>query len=507
MRTGRFLHVAISVVSAAGLAAGLAVLPAAAAAARSSSGGVHAGARFVAASHVSRSARLRPGAASRVARHAVNLGNAGTCVSGGRLPGRQGTGKAASGTCARVGARLAQAAAAAGSGSLFTPVSPVRLMDTRNGTGGVTGPVGAGATVSLQVAGKGGVPASGVTAVVVNVTATSPTAASYVSVYPDGTARPAASNLDFAAAQTIANLVVVPVGADGKIDFYNAAGTVQLIADLSGYYTAGSGSLFTPVSPVRLMDTRNGTGGVTGPVGAGATVSLQVAGKGGVPASGVTAVVVNVTATSPTAASYVSVYPDGTARPAASNLDFAAAQTIANLVVVPVGADGKIDFYNAAGTVQLIADLSGYYTAGSGSLFTPVSPVRMMDTRNGTGGVTGPVGAGATVSLPVAGKNGVPAAGVTAVVLNVTATSPTAASYVSVYPDGTTRPAASNLGFTAAQTIANLVVVPVGADGKIDFYNSGGTVQLIADLSGYYTAGSGSLLTPVSPVRLMDTRN
>src|ERR1019366_6730912 len=198
--------------------------------------------RFVAASHVSRSARLRPGAASRVARHAVNLGNAGTCVSGGRLPGRQGTGKAASGTCARVGARLAQAAAAAGSGSLFTPVSPVRLMDTRNGTGGVTGPVGAGATVSLQVAGKGGVPASGVTAVVVNVTATSPTAASYVSVYPDGTTRPAASNLDFTAAQTIANLVVVPVGADGKIDFYNAAGTVQLIADLSGYYTAPPGA-------------------------------------------------------------------------------------------------------------------------------------------------------------------------------------------------------------------------------------------------------------------------
>src|ERR1019366_474998 len=173
--------------------------------------------------------------------------------------------------------------------------------------------------------------------------------------------------LDFAAAQTIANLVVVPVGADGKIDFYNAAGTVQLIADLSGYYTAGSGSLFTPVSPVRMMDTRNGTGGVTGPVGAGATVSLQVAGQSGVPAAGVTAVVLNVTATSPTAASYVSVYPDGTARPAASNLDFAAAQTIANLVVVPVGADGKIDFYNAAGTVQLIADLSGYYTAPPGA--------------------------------------------------------------------------------------------------------------------------------------------
>src|ERR1700680_2661600 len=244
----------------------------------------------------------------------------------------------------------------------------------------------------------------------------------------------------------------------------------------------GGGSLCTPRSPVRVMDTGNGTGGVTGPVGAGATVSLQVAGKAGVPAAGVTAVVLNVTVTSPTASSFVSVYPDGTTRSAASNLDFAAGQTIANLVVVPVGSDGKVDFYNLAGTVQMIADLSGYYTAGGGSLFTPVSPVRVMDTRNGTGGVTGPVGAAATVSLAVAGKAGVPA-GVTAVVLNVTVTSPTASSFVSVFPDGTARPTTSNLDFVAGQTIANLVVVPVGSDGKVDFYNSGGTVQLLAELS------------------------
>jgi hypothetical protein len=196
--------------------------------------------------------------------------------------------------------------------------------------------------------------------VVLNVTATSPTAASFVTVYPDGSTRPVASNLDFAAGETIPNLVVVPV-TDGKVDFYNNLGTVNLIADLAGYYTSSGGSLFVAAGPVRVLDTRFGTGGHTGPVGAGQSISLQVAGVAGAPSSGVTAVVLNVTATSPTAASFITVYPDASTRPVVSNLDFAAGETIPNLVTVPV-TDGKVDFYNNLGTVQLIADLAGYYT-------------------------------------------------------------------------------------------------------------------------------------------------
>jgi hypothetical protein len=118
---------------------------------------------------------------------------------------------------------------------------------------------------------------------------------------------------------------------------------------------------YTPVGPTRILDTRNGTGGYTTPVGPGATISLQVTGKDGVPSSGVTAVVLNVTAVNPTAGSYVTVYPDGQARPVASNLNFTAGETFPNLVVVPVGSNGKVDFYNSAGSVNLIADLAGYY--------------------------------------------------------------------------------------------------------------------------------------------------
>ncbi|MFE1382605.1 FlgD immunoglobulin-like domain containing protein [Streptomyces sp. NPDC058740] len=367
----------------------------------------------------------------------------------------------------------------------YEPVTPTRVMDTRSGTGVAKAKLGADKTVTLTVAGRGGVPAKGVSAVVMNVTATNATASTFVSVYPYGTTRTSASNLNVVAGQTVPNLVVVPV-KDGKVTFYNRNGSLDLIADVAGYYTlAGTGSLYEPVTPTRVMDTRDGTGVPKAKVGAGETVSLTVAGAGGVPATGVTAVVMNVTATNPTASTFVSVYPYGTTRTSASNLNVVAGQTVPNLVVVPV-KDGKVTFYNRNGSLDLIADVAGYFTSGtSGSLYEPVTPSRLMDTRSGTGVPKAKVGAGATVSLTVAGKGGVPAAGVTAVVLNVTATNPTASTFVSVYPYGTTRTSASNLNVVAGQTVPNLVVVPV-KDGKVTFYNRNGSVDLIADVAGFY---------------------
>ncbi|MGX6742273.1 FlgD immunoglobulin-like domain containing protein [Streptomyces xantholiticus] len=367
----------------------------------------------------------------------------------------------------------------------FQPVQPNRLMDTRTGLGVPQAKVGAGQTVTLQVAGAGGVPASGVTAVVMNVTAMTATATTYVSVYPNGTTRTSASNLNVRAGETRPNLVVVPV-VNGKVSFYNNAGSVNLIADVSGYFAAsGEGSTYEPVTPNRLMDTRLGLGVPKAKVGAGQTVTLQVTGRGGVPASGVTAVVLNVTGTTATATTYVSVYPNGLPRTSASNLNVVAGQTAPNLVVVPV-VNGKVSFYNNAGSVNLIADVSGYFTsAADGSTYRPLTPTRFMDTRVGLGVPQAKVGAGQTVTLQVTGRNGVPATGVTAVVMNVTATTATATSYISVFPNGTTRTSASNLNVVAGQTAPNLVIVPV-VNGKVSFYNNAGSVNLIADVAGYY---------------------
>jgi len=256
----------------------------------------------------------------------------------------------------------------------------------------------------------------------------------------------------------------------------------------SATVTATLTAAYTPVAPVRVLDTRNGTGGYNSPVGAGQSISLQVTGQDGVPATGVSAVVLNLTATDPTANGWVVAYPDGQPRPAqGSNVNFTKGETIPNLVTVPVGSNGKIDLYNSAGSVNLVADLQGYYSASGESEYVADGPVRVLDTRNGTGGFTSPVGAAKSIALRVTGQDGVPATGVTAVVLNLTATGPTASGWVVAYPDGQPRPAqGSSVNFTKGETIANLVIVPVGRDGKIDLYNAAGSVNLAADLSGYF---------------------
>lgn len=93
---------------------------------------------------------------------------------------------------------------------------------------------------------------------------------------------------------------------------------------------------------------------------------MTVTGKGGVPASKVAAVVLNVTVTGAGAAGFITAYASGSTRPNASNLNFVAGQTVPNLVIAPVGPDGKVTLYNGApGSVQLVADLAGYVLDGS----------------------------------------------------------------------------------------------------------------------------------------------
>ncbi|WP_206665808.1 hypothetical protein, partial [Pedococcus bigeumensis] len=122
----------------------------------------------------------------------------------------------------RVAAAQSTAAAVTSTPGSYVSLAPARVLDTRTNLGG-TGPVAAHGTVHLQVAGRGGVPASGVSAVVVNVTVTAAKSAGFLTVYPDGSTMPTASNLNFAAGQTIPNLVIAKVGANGRIALTNGA--------------------------------------------------------------------------------------------------------------------------------------------------------------------------------------------------------------------------------------------------------------------------------------------
>ena len=109
------------------------------------------------------------------------------------------------------------------------------------------------------------------------------------------------------------------------------------------------GEFFPTSTPRRIVDTRNGTGGSRTPLAGGSARTIQVAGQGEVPSTGASLVALNVTVVGPTAGGYLTVYPDGQARPDASNLNFRAGQTVPNFVMVRVGASGKIDAYLSAG--------------------------------------------------------------------------------------------------------------------------------------------------------------
>jgi Fibronectin type III domain len=381
----------------------------------------------------------------------------------------------------------------------YHALSPVRILDTRTGLGGPQARLGPQATITVQITGQGGVPSTGVSAVILNVTVTNTTAPSFLTIYPAGVPRPLASNLNWVAGKTVPNLVEVAVGNNGQVSAYNGAGSTDVIFDVAGYVsiptgTPGTDGLYTPVVPARILDTRTGNGGFSAPVGPGHTINVQIGGRSGtgIPASGVSAVVLNVTATGATAASFLTVYPMGASRPLASNLNFVARQTVPNRVIVKVGINpqtstsGWVSIYNALGSVNVVADVGGWFTDGTdptatGAAFVGMTPTRLIDTRNGHG----PIGAGGTLILPVAGQNGVPSTA-TAVVLNVTVTGPTASSFMTVWPDGATRPLASDLNYVARKTVPNLVVVKEGSSGAVDFYNASGSTDLIVDVVGWY---------------------
>ena len=373
---------------------------------------------------------------------------------------------------------------------LYTALAPQRVLDTRSGS-----PLGPGAGINLQLGGTL-VPANA-TSVILNVTATMGTSGGWLTVFPTGTAMPTASNLNWSAGRTVANLVEVNLGSGGEVTIDNAVGFTHVLADLEGYFAPASSSTaggFVALAPARVTDTRPGSGltnaGLT--LHAGSTLTVQITGAGGVPASGVAAVVLNATVTNTTANSWLTAYPAGSTPPVASNVNWVWGQTVPGRIVVPVGAGGAVSFTNAAGSADLIVDVNGYFTdaTASGSANMGVVPSRVLDTRNGTGGVLGRLGPGAVISLTVAGAGGVPAMGSTtppsAVVINVTVTNATAASWVTIWPGQTTMPTASDLNFVAGQTVANLVVVKLSPAGTIQVSNAVGQADVVIDVVGWF---------------------
>jgi hypothetical protein len=260
---------------------------------------------------------------------------------------------------------------------------------------------------------------------------------------------------------------------------------------------AGAADSFIPVAPVRLLDTR------PTPMLPGGVRPIQVVGVAGVPV-GATAVSLNVAAVTPVRAGHLRVFPTGGAVPTASVLNFGAGKNTPNHVVVPIGADGSVSVY-AGDTTNVIVDINGYFLSdGSGSQYVPVvSPTRILVPSFLPGAATTTP---SSINVAVLGSGGIPASGVSAVLVNVGALNPTTSGHLRVYSAGDPLPDSSTHNFSAGDSRMNLVLVRPGADGKITVYNAAsGSVTVTVDTVGYFTS-VGQSFKPVRPIRAIDTR-
>ncbi|MGD9751631.1 MAG: RCC1 domain-containing protein [Acidimicrobiia bacterium] len=374
-----------------------------------------------------------------------------------------------------------------------------RLRDTRsNGTtvdgqeqGG--GKVAAGSTTEVVVAGRGNVPATA-SAAVLNVTVTEGTGAGFMTVFPCGADRPLASNLNYVTGQTVANMAVSQIGTGGKVCVYNEGATAHLVVDVDRFFDGDA--TFDPMAPKRIVDTRSDGVTVDGQDQAGGirttgtTMEVTVTGRATVSATA-KAVVLNVTVTAPTGLGFVTVFPCGSDRPLASNLNYNTAQTVANLVMAQIGDAGKVCIYNEGASAHLVVDVMGTYD-GAAPFWTQ-SPKRLLDTRSngvtvdGVSQAGGIAAAGSTTEVVVAGRGTVPP-GAELAVLNLTTTGGGGTGFLTVFPCGQSRPLTSNLNYSAGQTVANAVIARIGDAGKVCIYNEGAATHLVLDVNGSVTA-------------------
>lgn len=377
-------------------------------------------------------------------------------------------------------------------GARFTPVEPWRVLDTRSGLG-ASGPVVPGSPIVLYLGGVE-IP-SEATAVVLNVTAARPAGNGNIRVYPTPVGPntpPLISSLNVVSGVDQPNLVTVSLGNDGAVSLATDGTVSHLIADVAGYYSDGGATAFVPLSPVRAMDTRSGTGGVPqARVQPNGWVDLVVTGRNGVPADA-SAVVLNVTGVQPSGVTNVRVYPtpaasEDQAPPTVSNLNLVPGRDQPNLVTVTVGDGGRVRFYTQTAGLDLVADLAGYYSPTGDHGYVPLSPTRIADTRNGVGFPRARLQAGVTSHLTVGGVAGVPTSAA-AVVLNVTAVQPGRLSNVRVFPTPATPsvPLVSNLNIMPGRDEPNMVIVRLGDQGRVSVYSQTAQLDMVVDLGGYF---------------------
>lgn len=404
-------------------------------------------------------------------------------------------------------ASCASANCGGNNGLQFYPLAaPVRLLDTRPSQPSACTnpgtPITGGTSLTQVAAGSCGIPA-GAKAVTGNVTAVLPGASGFLTIYPSGATQPTVANTNFIVGDVLNNVFTVGLGAgDGAMKIF-ASTTADVVIDITGYYAPpGAGGLyFHPLPhPARILETRPSQPGCTTP-GAPLMANTDTTQQGTMMCDGVTipatakALVGNATTVGPAANGFLTLYPaDAASRPLVASGNYKSGQTLNSPFTVGLSSSGQFKIYTVAQT-DLVIDVLGYYSPdatdanGTGLLFNPLTPARLLDTRSGASGACFLPGAPLTgmVESSQSARNVCTIPNTAqAIVGNATTVMPTATGFLTFWPsDAATRPTAATSNYQSGRNFNRHFTVGLGTDGKFKMYALS-TTDLVVDVSGYF---------------------
>jgi hypothetical protein len=365
----------------------------------------------------------------------------------------------------------------------FVPVTPCRIVDTRNATGAFGGPeLAAGVSREFDIPQSAcNIPATAV-AYSLNATVVPIASLGYLTIWPTGEAQPVVSTLN-SDGRVKANATITPAGTNGGVSVY-ASDATQFILDIDGYFvptgTSVFGLEFFPLTPCRIADTRNAAGPLGGPSLDGETGRAFPAQSSncGIPSTA-QAYSLNITAVPHASLGFLTAWPSGQTQPVVSTLNSSTGEVTANAAIVPAGSSGGVSIY-VSDASDVILDVNGYFAppaTGGLSLYT-VTPCRALDTRSGTGAFDG------MLAVDIETSSCAPPAAAQDYVLNATVVPAGTLSYLTLWADGGAQPNVSTLNATDGAVTSNMAIVPT-TNGTIDVFSTDST-QLILDLSGYF---------------------
>lgn len=370
----------------------------------------------------------------------------------------------------------------------FVTLPPCRVVDTRGANGTFGGPPIPGNQFRSFPLSEGdnpcGIPANAV-AYSLNVTVVPPGRLSYLTIWPTGEGQPVVSTLNAPDGRTKANAVILPAGTpNGSVSVY-VTNTTNVLLDINGYFIPANGQTlaFYPVTPCRVVDTRNPNGALGGPY-------LQGHQERDFPVLQGTCNLPNTSAAysmnftvlpKGSRVGYLSVWPAGQTQPQVSTLNDPTGTNVANAAIVPAGNGGAIATY-ATDDTDLLVDVDGYFAPpqSGGLSFYALTPCRVIDTRQTGNGqpFTG------ELTVPVETSPCGPPSTSEGYVFNATVIPQGPLYYLTLWPDSQDQPGVSTLNAKDGALTSNMAVVP-NLNGKTDAWAQGET-QLILDISGYF---------------------